>query len=112
MLTVSLHGISIQAKRGLYAEEQKLYNSFEVDVDIHVPANSTQELAYIDYTIIRATVAKAFNRPHKLLENFIGDIHTMLKEQFNEAERIKVVIRKLQPPMEGEVKYAQVSYEG
>lgn len=112
MLTVSLHGISIQSKAGVYAEEQEIYNRFEVDVDVYIPATDTKGLPFVDYTILRSTVAEAFDRKHDLLEHFIKDIHHLLAEQFREAEKIKVTVRKLNPPMTGQVAYAQVTYEG
>lgn len=112
MLTVSLHGIRIAATRGVFEEENKLDNTFEVDVDILVPALNTDEFPFVDYTLIRKNVQDVFEQPHKLLEHFIKDIHAALKTQFMEADKIKVVVRKLRPPMPGEVDYAQVSYEG
>lgn len=112
MLTVSLHNIVIEKKAGLYAEEEVVYNKFEVDIDVHIASSSVKELAFVDYTVIRKTVGLAFDRPHKMLEHFIRDIYAELKQRFPESEKIKIVIRKLNPPMEGEVGYAQVSYEG
>ena len=112
MLTVSLHGIAISSPRGLYAEEHKIHNSFEVDVDIIVPAGNVNEIPFVDYTILRAVVAQAFEQPYELLEHFIRDIHTQLKQSFPESERIKIAIRKMHPPMPGRVGYAQVVYEG
>lgn len=112
MLKVSLHNISIQSKRGLYKEEQELYNRFEVDVDVYMAATDSQELAFVDYTVIRAAVSTTFERPHKLLEHFIRDIYHDLKERYPESEKIRITIRKLNPPMEGETGYAQVVYEG
>lgn len=111
MLTVSLHNISISAKRGLYAEEHKITNDFEVDVDVYVPAHSTDSLPFVDYTILREIVAQAFDEPYELLEHFIRDIHTSLKLKFPEAEKVKVVIRKMHPPMPGRVGYSQVAFE-
>ena len=112
MLTVSLHGISIQAARGMYAQEHILYNHFEVDVDVHMPAANTNEMPFVDYTIIRTAVATAFDNGHDILEHFIRDIHAYLKERFPQSEKIRIAIRKLHPPMPGQVGYAQVVYEG
>lgn len=112
MLTVSLHGIQIQAARGLYEEEHTLPNHFEVDVDISTPISDPSTMPFIDYTLIRETVAKAFSEPYDLLENFIQEIHSLLKDTFPMAEHVKICVRKMNPPMPGEVHYAQVCYEG
>lgn len=96
----------------MYQEEHTLHNHFEVDVDVQVPATDTEQLAFIDYTIIRDAVAAAFEQPYEMLEQFIHDIYTSLKEKLPESEKIKITIRKKNPPMPGQVDHAQVAYEG
>jgi dihydroneopterin aldolase len=109
MLTVALHGIKIYAPHGLYPEEHILGNVFETDVDIWLP--DTTPWPFADYTLIQKIVADAFLQPGLLLETFVLNIHSKLKEHFPIAEKIKVAVRKLNPPMPGEVAYAQVCYE-
>ncbi len=109
MLTVSLHGIKVQAPRGLYAEEHIIGNAFEVDVDIWLP--DAQPWPYADYTLVQKTVAAAFLQKERLLEAFVFSIYTDLKANFPFAEKIRVAVRKLHPPMHGSVSYAQVCYE-
>ena len=112
MLTVSLHGIRIHANIGLYPEEHIHGNDFEIDVDIYVPVNDAQPWPFVDYAIIQATVATAFEQPPgQILELFAQQIHQSLKEQVPAAEKIKVVIRKMKPMLPGDVKYSQISYE-
>lgn len=112
MLTVSLHSIKLTAPIGLYPEEAILGNEFEIDVDISVPTSPTDALPFVDYTIIREVVEEAFHQPEKLLEGCIRNIHLALKAKFPQAEKMRIAIRKLRPPMGGEVKYAQVVFEG
>lgn len=112
MLTTSLHGIAISATRGLYPEEQKLDNCFEVDVDVFTAIDDITALPFVDYTIIRSAVDDAFRQPYGKLEQFMLHIHQHLKKEFPAAEKIRIAIRKLHPPMQGETAYAQVVYEG
>ncbi|MBW7912200.1 MAG: dihydroneopterin aldolase [Taibaiella sp.] len=112
MLTVSLHGIAISAARGLYAEEHKLDNRFEVDVDVFINVPDISAIPFVDYTIIRAAVDAAFKQPYGKLEEFIQHIHRHLGQDFTDAEKIRVAIKKLNPPMHGQTAYAQVIYEG
>lgn len=112
MLTVSLHGIAISAARGLYAEEHKLDNQFEVDADVLLPSADVTALPFVDYTIIRAAVDDAFAQPYDLLEQFIAHMYRQLKQDFPAAEKIRLAVRKLHPPMQGETAYAQVVFEG
>ena len=109
MLTVSLHGICLHAPYGLYPEEQVLHNEFEVDVDIFLPVS--HPWPFVDYELINTVVRSVFQQPAQLLENFVYNIHTALKLNIPTAEKIKVAVRKLHPPMEGDVHFAQVCYE-
>ncbi len=109
MLTVSLHKIKIHAPHGLYPQEHILGNIFEIDVDIWLP--DALPWPYADYTLIQSTVAAVFNQPGQLLETFVLNIYNVLKEQFPLSEKIRVAIRKLNPPMPGEAAWAQVCYE-
>lgn len=112
MLTVSLHGIRLYAPIGLYPEEQVLGNEFEIDVDVWLPVYDNQPWPFADYTLIRSIVAGVFAQPGQLLETVVQHIHTSLKESIPGTDKIRVAVRKLHPPMPGEVKYAQVCYEG
>lgn len=111
MLTVSLHGIRIQAAHGLYPQEQLLHNEFEIDVDIHIPARGGESLPYVDYTLIHDIVTRVFEEPGKLLETFVQHIYNDIRNSVPEAEKISVAIRKMHLPVQGEVHYAQVKYE-
>jgi dihydroneopterin aldolase len=112
MLTVSLHGIRLTAPYGLYEEEPVLGNEFEIDIDLYLPVQHGQPWPFADYTLIREIVSDAFAREGKLLETLVQAIHTRLKSSFPDAAKAKVTIRKLHPPMPGDVGAAQVSYEG
>jgi dihydroneopterin aldolase len=109
MLTVSLHKIKIHAPIGLYPQENILGNVFEADVDIWL--SDAQPWPFADYTLVQKTVADTFEQPGQLLETFVLNIHTALKQNFPAAEKIRVAVRKLHPPMPGDVAYAQVCYE-
>ena len=109
MLTISLHGIKINAPRGLYPQEHILGNTFETDVDIWMP--DVHPWPFADYTLIRQIVANVFQQPGQLLEDFVKHIYDQLKIEFPLAEKIRVAVRKLHQPMPGEVAWAQVCYE-
>ena len=109
MLTVSLHGIKIHAPIGLYPEEKITGNDFEIDVDVWLP--DAQPWPFADYTLIHKTVAEIFQQPAELLETVVFNIHSSIKAGIPFAEKIKVTVRKLNPPMKGNVAYSQVCYE-
>jgi len=109
MLSVSLKSIRLTAPHGLYPQEHILGNDFEVDVDIYLP--DSQPWPYADYTLIQSTVAEVFHKEGQLLETFVYNIHSALKASFPVSLKVKVAVRKLHPPMPGEVAHAQVCYE-
>lgn len=111
MLTVSLHGIRLHAPHGLYPQEHILGNVFEVDVDVYLPVHNGQQWPFVDYTLIHGVVTHVFEQPGQLLETFVQNIYNALRLNVPDAEKIKVVVRKMQPPLQGDVKYSQVSYE-
>jgi len=111
VLTVSLHNIRIHGKHGLYPEEAVLGNWFEVDIDIKVPADTGSPWPFIDYTVINKTVHELFINPTKLLETLVLEIHQSLKKVCPQPAVIRVAIRKMHPPMPGDVGYAQVCFE-
>ncbi len=110
MLTISLRGIQLHAKVGMYPEEKISGNNFEIDVDVFVPAQA-DAFPFIDYTIIEQIVSEEFQKEGELLETFVKAIHSRVKEKFFEAEKVRVAVRKLSPPMKTEVSYAQVCFE-
>jgi 7,8-dihydroneopterin aldolase/epimerase/oxygenase len=112
MLTISLHGISIHAKIGLYPEEKINGNDFEVDVDIDVATEQEQPFPFVDYAVVHQLVLQEFAGEGELLETFVKKIHTAVKDAFPESGRVKVAIRKLAPPLGTPVRYSQVSYDG
>lgn len=109
MLTVSLYGIKLIAPVGLYPQEHILGNNFEVDVDISLP--DARPWPFADYTLIHKIVNDTFRKEGQLLETFVYNIHSGLREQFPFAEKIRVAVRKLNPPMPGQVAWSQVCYE-
>ncbi len=109
MLQVSLHGIEIHAPIGLYPEEKVHGNMFETNVDIWLP--DEQPWPFADYTEVNKVVNDVFAKGGDLLEAVVYDIHTSLKTLFPFAEKVRVQVKKLKPPMPGAVGYAAVVYE-
>ena len=112
MLSVSLHGIRLHAPHGLYLQEHVLGNDFEVDVDVFINVAHNQPWPFVDYALIQNIVANVFEQPGQLLETFVHNIYSALKLNIANTEKIKVAVRKLHPPLNGDVRYAQVCFEG
>lgn len=109
MFTVSLHQIKIFAPIGLYAQEKILGNRFEVDVDVEVKDYS--EHHFVDYTLLNECIHSAFDPKEELLELLTIKIFKSIKNQFPFVQKIKISIRKYNPPMKGDIGYSQVVFE-
>jgi dihydroneopterin aldolase len=111
LLTVSLHKIRIHGKHGVYPEEAILGNWFEVDVDITMHADASETWPYVDYSLINDVVREVFSTPTQLLETLVKNIHQKLKLLAPDGNIVKVSIRKLNPSVNGDAAYSQVSFE-
>ena len=113
MLTVSLHQIRIRAPHGMYPEEAARGNDFEVDVDVRLPVTIKDDWPLIDYARISEIVHFVMKGDAvPLLEMLAQAIFIKIREEWPLLSHIKVSIRKMHPPMPGEVRYAQVCFEG
>lgn len=109
MFTISLEKIKITAAVGLYAQEQMLGNDFEIDVAVKTEHYSDQE--FVDYGVLHEIVKRAFATPSLLLEPLAQAIHQKIKTIFPFIKSAKVSIRKMNPPLGGQIAAAQVVFE-
>lgn len=106
MIFVTLHGARFNAEVGLYTEEKPLRNEIEIDIEVSLEANAGQ-LPLIDYAVLYDIASNAVAQPAALLESIAEKIITEIKALYAGAA-IDVRVRKLNPPMGGQVKYAEV----
>ncbi len=101
-LTIELKGLRFFAEHGMYAEEIKIGNEFEVDLCISykLPKKSIdsieQTINYVDvYRIVKAEMAE----PKHLLETCAIKIVDRLHNYFKQIEKIQINVKKLAPPI-------------
>lgn len=111
MFTISLHQVKIFAPIGLYPQEWLLGNHFEVDIDVSSTVSNYDDGRFVDYTILNSLIQQAFVTEEQTLEAIAQNIHASVLSCFPFVQKIKVSIRKLNPPMPGEIAYAQVCFE-
>ena len=109
MITVSLCGVKFQAVVGLYPQEKFLSTTIEMNMAVSQIAE-INDLPLIDYTILHAIAKNAVSEPTELLETIVQRIVVAIKSAY-ETKKISVAIRKLNPPMSGEVDYSEVKWE-
>lgn len=109
MLTVSLAGVRFDAPVGLYSQEVFTGNKIEISISVSQAA-PIDDLPLIDYTLLHRIASDALQEPAALLETIVQRIVHNIGSLYPER-KVKVAVRKLNPPMPGEVQYAEVQWE-
>lgn len=118
MARISLENMRFRAFHGLYEEERVLGNDFILDVWVDTNIQLATVLIEHDvekvsntvnyeliYEICRIEMAK----PQKLLETVVEEIIYRLKRHFSNMQMVQVRLRKMNPPIGGQVEFAAIS---
>lgn len=105
MDTLTLKGLRFEAFHGYFEEERKLGNLFETDLTFHGnfrQAGETDDLSLtIDYQKAEEIVRSVMEGPPvSLIETLCRNTGEKLFAEFENANRIEVVIRKMNPPLQ------------
>lgn len=107
MAAIALEGMRFYAYHGFYEEEQIIGNYYLVDIDVEAPvakAGKSDLLGdTLNYETLFFIVEKEMQKPSKLLETVVERIIASVTYQFSTLESIQVSIKKLHPPLDGEV---------
>ncbi len=102
IITIELQGMRLCGKHGLYLEESKLGNEFELDLKISfkTPKKNLIEVQdTIDYVQVFQIVKAQFKQGENLLETCAIKIAERLYTEFNKITKIQIRIKKLAPPI-------------
>ncbi|MGB4400886.1 MAG: dihydroneopterin aldolase [Daejeonella sp.] len=108
---VSLEGVRIFAYHGFYAEERVLGTEFIVDVDTELEVFSAgdDELSNtVNYEKLYQIISFEMKIPRKLLETVAHAILDQIRHEFLAVKNIRVVIRKMHPPLGGDVRNSTI----
>lgn len=112
--TVALHDVKCHAFHGYYREEQLTGTQFLVSVSVDfIHSGDTENLQHtVNYEILNGIILKEMNRTQKLLETVVKRILDQVLEHFPFVTACVVGIKKLHPPMEGEIgdSFVQLKY--
>ena len=113
MITIALQGAEFFAYHGFYPEEQKLGCRFLVDIEVgFVPQTdpAADELKHtVDYEKVYYIACEEMKHPRKLIETVAQAISERIKSKYPYVERIRVEIKKLNPPLLGKVAHSAVT---
>lgn len=129
MATIALQGLRFFARHGYYEEEQKLGNTFLLDVVVNADtqmAAATDELyeppeeeeeetepapTTVNYELLYFICQREMKEPAKLLENVVERIAARI-QAFDNVTGYLVRLRKQNPPLGGAVDSAWVMTSG
>lgn len=112
--TVALKDVKCFALHGYYPEEQLTGNHFIIDLTTEfTPRGFDDELAQtVNYEDLNNIIIAEMKNTQKLLETVLNKIISKVIEKYPFIEKIDVGIKKLHPPMPGQIghSFVQLSY--
>lgn len=110
--TVNVIGIKTYSFHGCLPEETKIGGHYEIDV--FMTTNFTEAalnddlFQTIDYVTVNKIVEEEMAIPSKLIETVGQRIVDKVKKEINKLFEIKLVIKKICPPINGDVNYVSI----
>ena len=114
MSCLSLYGLEFIARHGYFDEEKQHGNRFEVDVSFYLKpskAGETDDLHdTIDYSEAYKIIKSMMHGPSvNLIEYLASQIARKLYEEFDQAKKVEVSVKKLNPDLGGPCKYSEIT---
>lgn len=113
MIKVSLHGAEFFALHGFYPEEQLLGTKFIIDIDVEF--NSDADMTHdhiantVNYEQLYTIAEEEMRHTRKLLEAVAQAVADKIRANHPFVEKIRVELKKLNPPLKGPVAYSAVT---
>lgn len=101
-ITISLSNLRFFAYHGLYEEERKTGNEFEVNLSVSYIAseNVIRELDHsINYVKLHDLVKSEMQQHRDLLETFVMELAEKIHADFPAVKKLEISIDKLHPPI-------------
>ena len=100
--TIALEGLRFFADHGLYEEEKKVGNEFQVDIQLErkAPKKVVHSIDQtINYVEVFQIVQKVFRDRKLLLETCAMEVAEEIEKQIPDLEKLSITIRKVSPPI-------------
>ena len=113
--TIRLTNMIFHAYHGVTTAEKEIGCQFEVDCEYNLnidKASATDSLEQtIDYSMIYETISDiTLNNKFNLVETLARRLADAVLDSFN-LSRVKINVRKVNPPMTGDIDYYEVEIE-
>ncbi|MCS7036087.1 MAG: dihydroneopterin aldolase [Saprospiraceae bacterium] len=115
MAYIAIEGMRFHAYHGVHEEERRTGADYLVDVYVQVDIAEAAKEDNIEKTVNYETIYRLcqmeMSQPRKLLETVVSSIVERMKKQFDKMIALKVCVRKLSPPLGGQVACVYVQEE-
>lgn len=114
MITVELKQVRFFGYHGLYKEERKTGNEFELNLAVSYEEGKTlisDISATINYAELFELVRSQFDTPVDLLETLVINIAGEIRSVYPQTKKIWISIAKLHPPIKGFTGSVRVNFE-
>lgn len=115
MATIGLEGVRFRAPHGFYSEEHETGNEFIIDVyvttNIMMAAMQDDLGSTVNYQTIYFLLQSEMKKPTQLIEALAQRMVNRIQDQFPQVTGVKLKLRKLHPPLGGEVAAAVVEID-
>ena len=114
MLTIELQNLLFHAHHGVYAEEKKVMNQFEVNLSVRYEegdADFATVKDVVSYVHLYDIVKQKIQVPVYLLEKICQGIILEIREHYPYIKEVRISIYKLTPPIEHFIGKADVTMQ-
>lgn len=115
MNLIKVYGIRTYSYHGCLPEETSIGGNYIIDIDLWCDfkesAISDDLSKTIDYVDVNRVVEEEMAIPSKLIETVAYRMVYRLKKELDLLEKVRVEIKKINPPIDGDVKFVSVVVE-
>jgi 7,8-dihydroneopterin aldolase/epimerase/oxygenase len=114
VITIELKQLRFLAYHGLYAEERKTGNEFEINLSVSFQPLSgtiTSIADTVNYSSLYTLLKSEMQKPRHLLETLVMELAEVIHVSFPQIKKIEISITKLHVPISKFAGTAGVRYE-
>ena len=112
MNCIKVHGIRTFSFHGCLEEEKIIGGNYivnvEIDCDFKTAGLEDDLSKTIDYVAVKEIIVKQMSISSKLIESVAYKIVHEIKKNFSMANNCRVEIKKINPPIDGDIDYVSV----
>ncbi len=115
MAKITIKGMTFHAFHGYYEEERTRGGTYIVDVKVRLKQKDSRITDSLEETVnyedVYRITASVMKEPVNLIEHLASRLLEALRSELNQAGKITVRVRKVRPPLDGEIDetWAEVS---